>query len=617
MKKCLLLTRVSTKYQDFTPQEEDLKKYANDLGYEVAGIISTKESGFRTIERKDGFKQVKEFFSTNPDCRTLIITELSRLSRYDDVLIHCKTYFKENKIQLIVKDISFRLFDENGNYNYSSDITFNLFATIASSEMQQKKDRFQRAKTALREDGYIVGGRPRYGYKIVEVAGKRKTLEIIEEQAEQIRQVFDMYLKGKSIRKVKVECIAKGFDTYFHSSTNIQKCLRESAYIGTKTTNNKRKNYQYYELGKTNVDEYVTSSYTYSHYPEIVDKDIFDQVQTLLTHNCPEKSSRHISILAKLLYVAECDCSLIAEVKKYPAYACKRECNFQNACNKKKYSVSMKLVDSIVWQYLKENVELIEQEQLRTLNAESIANLQQEIANIELKIAEKEKEQAKEVNLYRIEAITLSELESRVSVIKKDIGSFRSAIKNKQAEIDNINDFLTNRLNESVTDMILAAEGNPAEMKKYVNRFIKKIVVHLSDRYHSILEVIPKKYMGAIKAQSFVVPVIDEDEDGNIIESGYEVLQTEDIKFEINDSDYIVIDKKRMLAFAIDNTILAHSVTYDREQRGFVYTNDYNGGVPLSTETLVGLYLISQSSNEEAVKALRESFDITFKSLTY
>ena len=190
-----------------------MKKYANDLGYEVAGIISTKESGFRTIEKKEGFSQVKEFFASHPDCRTLIITELSRLSRYDDVLIHCKTYFKENKIQLIVKDINFRLFDENGTYNYSSDITFNLFATIASSEMQQKKDRFLRAKTALREEGYVVGGRPRYGYRIVEVAGKRKTLEIVEEQAEQIRQVFDMYLKGKSIHKVKVECIAKGFET--------------------------------------------------------------------------------------------------------------------------------------------------------------------------------------------------------------------------------------------------------------------------------------------------------------------------------------------------------------------------------------------------------------------
>lgn len=617
MKKCLLLTRVSTKYQDFTPQEEDLKKYANELGYEVVDIISTKESGFRTIERKDGFRQVKEFFATHPDCRTLIITELSRLSRYDDVLIHCKTYFKEHKIQLIVKDINFRLFDENGNYNYSSDITFNLFATIASSEMQQKKDRFQRAKTALREEGYIVGGRPRYGYKIVEVAGKRKTLEIVEEQAEQIRQVFQMYLNGKSIHKVRVECIAKGFDTYFHASTNIQKCLRESAYIGTKTTNNKRKNYQYYELGKSDVDEYVTSSYTYNNYPQIVDTDIFNKVQALLTTNCPEKSSKHISILAKLLYVAECDCSLIAEVKKYPDYACKRECKFNNACGKKRYALSMNIADSVVWDYLKENVELIEQEQLRTLNAESIANLQQEIENIEAKIAEKEKEQAKEVNLYRIEAITLTELESRVSVIKKDIGSLKSAVKNKEAEIETIKDFLANHLNESVSEMILAAEGNKAEMKKYVNRFIRKIVVHLSDHFHTILEVMPKKHLGTIKGQSFVVPVLEEDENGNIIDGGYEELQTQDLSLEINDSDYIIIDKKRKIAFAIDNTVMAHSVVYDREQKEFIYANDFNGGVQLSTATLIGFFLISQSSNEAAVKALKESYGITFKALNY
>ena len=123
--------------------------------------------------------------------------------------------------------------------------------------------------------------------------------------------------------------------------------------------------------------------------------------------------------------------------------------------------------------------------------------------------------------------------------------------------------------------------------------------------------------MGATKAQSFVVPVIDEDEDGNIIDGGYEKVHIQDMSFEVNNSDYIVIDKKRMLAFAIDNTILAHSVTYDREQQVFVYNNDNNGGVHLSTETLIGFYLISQSSNEAAVRALRESFDITFKALTY
>ncbi len=617
MKKCLLLTRVSTKYQDFTPQEEDLKKYANDLGYEVAGIISTKESGFRTIERKDGFKQVKEFFSTNPDCRTLIITELSRLSRYDDVLIHCKTYFKENKIQLIVKDISFRLFDDNGNYNYATDITFNMFATIASAEMQQKRDRFARAKTALRENGYVVGGKALFGYNIVQVEGKRKTLEINESEAEQIRKVFELYRDGKSISKIKVECIAMGFSAYLHSTTNIQKCLRETAYIGTKTTNNKRRNYQYYELGKTDVDEYVVSSYTYNHYPQIVDIELFNKVQEMLTTNCPEKSSKHISILAKLLYVAECDCTLIAEVKKESAYACKRECRFQNACSKKRYSVSMRILDNVVWQYLKENVELIEQEQMRNLNTETIANLEREIANIEVKITEKEREQAKENDLFRIDAITLSELENRVVSIKKNIGSLRSAIKNKQSEIDSIRDFIANRMSESVADIILSAEGNPAEMKKYVNRFISKIVVHLSNRYYTILEIKPKKFMGATKAQSFIVPVIDEDEDGNIVDDGYAVIQTGNTGYEVNDSDYIVIAKKKKFAYAVDNTIQAHSVKYNREDECFVYSNNFYWDVPLSVDTLTGLYLISQSSNENNVKTLRESFDINFKALKY
>lgn len=337
----------------------------------------------------------------------------------------------------------------------------------------------------------------------------------------------------------------------------------------------------------------------------------------MLTNNCPEKSSKHISILAKLLYVAECDCTLIAEVKKQSTYACKRECRFQNACGKKRYAISMNLLDGIVWRYLKENVVLIEQEQIKNLNTETITHLEQEIANIEAKIAEKEREQAKENDLFRIDAITLSELENKVVSIKKDIGSMRSAIKNKQSEIDSIRDFIANRMPESVADIILSAEGNPAEMKKYVNRFISKIIVHLSDHYYAILEIIPKKFMGTIKAQSVVVPVIDEDENGNIIDDGYEIIQVDDMKFEVNDSDYIIIAKKKRLAFAIDNTIQAHSVRYNRKERCFVYANNNDWDVPLSTDTLTGLYLISQSPNENDVKKLRESFNINFKVLEY
>ena len=322
--------------------------------------------------------------------------------------------------------------------------------------------------------------------------------------------------------------------------------------------------------------------------------------------------------MAKLLYVAECDCCLTAEVKSVnSAYACKRECKFQNACGKTKYSTSRALLDSVVWSYVKENAELIEQEQIRNRNTESIAKLENEIINIEAKIAEKEKEQSKENDLFRIDAISLAELENRLVSIKKDISSFRSAIKNKQEEIESIKDFLSNSLSESVADMISSAEGNPSEMKKYVNRFIKKIVVHLSDRNYSILEVIPKKYMGATKAQSFVVPVVDEDEDGNIIEGGYRIINTEEMHYEVNDNDYIIIDKKRKLAFAIDNTIQAHSVAYNRDEDVFIYANNNDWDVLLNIEQLIIFYQISRLSNDNAPKLSEQGFNIIFKTLKY
>ena len=162
--------------------------------------------------------------------------------------------------------------------------------------------------------------------------------------------------------------------------------------------------------------------------------------------------------------------------------------------------------------------------------------------------------------MHRIEAISFAELEYRVSSIMKEIDNLKSAIKHKRAEIDSISDFLANSLVDSVADRIKFAEGNPAEMKKYVNRFISKIVVHLSNHYYTILEIKPKKYMGTTKSQSIAVPVIDEDEDGNIIDGGYKVVQVNDMKFEVNDSDYIVIAKKKKFAYAIDITIQAHSV---------------------------------------------------------
>ena len=95
-KSCIVLTRVSTNKQDYTAQVDDLKAWANSLGYTNINVISTKESGFKTFDLKDGFKQVIEFIEANKEYRTIITTELSRLSRRSTVLVLIKQFLIDN-----------------------------------------------------------------------------------------------------------------------------------------------------------------------------------------------------------------------------------------------------------------------------------------------------------------------------------------------------------------------------------------------------------------------------------------------------------------------------------------------------------------------------------------
>ena len=89
------------------------------------------------------------------------------------------------------------------------------------------------------------------------------------------------------------------------------------------------------------------------------------------------------------------------------------------------------------------------------------------------------------------------------------------------------------------------------------------------------------------------------------------------MSFEVNSSDYIIIDKRQKIAFAIDNTVLSHAVTYNRETGEFDYANNYDWNVSLDIETLILFYIMSQSSDKKTVKNFKESFNINFKALDY
>ena len=134
-KTCVCLARVSTSAQDYQAQIDALHKKAAELGYTVIQDVKTKESGFRSYDKKEGFKELIDIMNNNK-CRIVLCTELSRLSRKKILLEQIKQWFIDNKIQLIVIDLNFTLFDEQQNTSMTTDIVFSVFAAMAESEMK-------------------------------------------------------------------------------------------------------------------------------------------------------------------------------------------------------------------------------------------------------------------------------------------------------------------------------------------------------------------------------------------------------------------------------------------------------------------------------------------------
>ena len=283
--KALLVSRISTPEQQlkegFSPQQNDLEIYARDvLHYTELIQIDTIESGFLDYDSKKGWDAIVKFLETHKDYRTIIATAFDRIARDEVVLMNVKKYLIENHIQLIVKDYSYWLFNPDGTPSAAADVMFNIFSSLTKNEMADKKKRMKRALTEYRKLGYSIGGKELFGYIRVCDGGlaKKYTYDIDKELQKQIKQVYEWYAYGinndlsiTSLKRLRLECIQAGFDKYLHSQRNLNKCLKEKAYIGKKETHNKIKNPQYWNYGDKAAPKYIDANSYVCVYKRMID----------------------------------------------------------------------------------------------------------------------------------------------------------------------------------------------------------------------------------------------------------------------------------------------------------------------------------------------------------
>lgn len=234
MSKCIILSRVSTLYQELDSQTARLLDEAHNQGYtdDDIIIIENKESAIKLKEEERlGLQRMKENIEKNPDINHIFIYELSRLSRRQLDLFSIRDYLIERKIQLTCCTPYFRML-EDGKLSQTANLMFSIFASMAESEMELKKERMLRGRQRNRMTGKIAEGRPLIGYKV----DVDKRVIIDDEKKDFIIDMFTLYSTGLySIKRLSDELIIRHpeyADNPQRTRNNVAYLIRCERYCG-------------------------------------------------------------------------------------------------------------------------------------------------------------------------------------------------------------------------------------------------------------------------------------------------------------------------------------------------------------------------------------------------
>ena len=201
--KAVIYARVSTNAQDYQRQLDELRSYADRMGYEVVREFSEKISGAKKVEEREALTDLLDYVESNAVDKVLIY-ECSRLSRRAVDFLTVIETLTEQGVSVYIHQNGLETLQPDGNPNPIAQLVLGLLAQFNSMERGLIRSRMESGYNHYRANGGQVGRKKGY----------RKTDDQMKAQyAEEIRLLRKGYslanvykLTGTSIntlRKVK------------------------------------------------------------------------------------------------------------------------------------------------------------------------------------------------------------------------------------------------------------------------------------------------------------------------------------------------------------------------------------------------------------------------------
>ena len=454
--------RVSTTKQEIATQTKELVDYAISDGYNKSDLIIIEGVGASAIKLNDIYlAEIENLYNTirnDTSINAVYVWEISRIGRNEEKLMQIKNFLIAHKVQLVIKNPSLRLLNNDGSVNNGVELAFSLFATMSKQEMEIKKDRFARAKARNKAEGKYNGGRIKLGYKL----DANKYFIIDEEKAQVVRQCFDWYLNGMSLKKIYDKLVDMGiYSSLLNFSTGGKRVgyiLKDSAYIGEGV------------------------------YPQIVDIEVFNKVQQMLSVLPKWHDSKNIYFCKGLIKDTTTNSTLVARFGTLVYYLRHKEhcisLNLNVMDYIAEYSANILLAhyNSAKAQTNKNEYKLKVEE-----NKNIIASKQSQIKEYEKAI-----ERAINMNIMQPKYFPNEKMEAVIKQNETVINKLQTEITDLQTE----NTRMQNWLNGEQQFINTIKGVSDAKKQEMINQVIEKIEITKLEQHH--FKIVIKNKIGVI-----------------------------------------------------------------------------------------------------------------------
>lgn len=248
----------------------------------------------------------------------VLVVDVDRLGRGDS--IDQGTILKTFKYSGTKIVTVYKTYDPN---NEIDEEFFEFNQQIARSEFRRIKRRMWAGRIAATREGKYLSPKPPFGYARKKLDGQKGwTLEIVPDQADAVRMIFDLYVNGERGVRLGMGSIADrvnrlGFKTFHGSDFTpgmIRQMLGNPTYIGKIRWNQRRQQKRMVDgvevTRRDKSDEYFEVDGLHD---AIIDPSVFAAAQARLAQNSPHKhnNGQLLNPFAGLMYCPICGKSII------------------------------------------------------------------------------------------------------------------------------------------------------------------------------------------------------------------------------------------------------------------------------------------------------------------